>query len=494
MSEHVDVLVVGAGLSGIAAGYHLQQRCPNKRYAILEGRQAIGGTWDLFRYPGVRSDSDMYTLGYSFRPWQSDVAIADGASIRAYIQDAAREHGIDRHIRFGHQVERASWSSATGRWTVHATRTDDGARVELTCGFLLMCSGYYAYDAGYTPAIPGVDEYRGRVVHPQAWPEDLAYDGQRIVVIGSGATAVTLLPSLAARAAHVTMLQRSPSYVVSRPAVDPIARWLRQRLPAAAAHDLTRWKNVVFGKAFYAYCKRFPERARALITRGVRAQVPAGLDVDTHFNPRYAPWDQRLCMVPDADLFKALRAGTVDVVTDTIERYTATGLQLTSGRHLDADLIVTATGLRLRFLGGLQLTVDGAAVEPSTRKVYKGAMLSDVPNLAMATGYTNASWTLKCELVIRYVCRLLEHLDRRGYASCTPRPGADVGDEPLLDLSSGYVQRGRAGLPRQGARVPWKLHQDYARDLLMLRRGALEDGALIFARAAGARATRAAAR
>jgi monooxygenase len=480
--EHLDVLVVGAGLSGIAAAYHLKTRCPDKRVAIFEGRAAMGGTWDLFRYPGIRSDSDMYTLGFTFRPWRSDLTIADGASIRAYIEDTAREHGLDRQIRFHHRVERASWSSETARWTVEGTRTDTGEAIRLTCGFLFMCSGYYDYAAGHAPEIPGAEAFTGRIVHPQHWTDDIEHAGQRVVVIGSGATAVTLVPALAARAAHVTMLQRSPSYVVTRPAVDPAARWLRKRLPAAAAHGVVRWKNVLVANLFYNLCKRYPEAARRLITRGVRAQLGPDYDVATHFGPRYAPWDQRLCFVPDADLFAAIRRGQVEVVTDEIERYTATGLALRSGRQLAADLVVTATGLRILFLGGVQLTVDGQPVDPPRTRVYKGAMLSDVPNLAMALGYTNASWTLKCELIAQYVCRLLAHMDRRGARWCVPRAGADVGDEPVIDFSAGYVQRALPLLPRQGARVPWKLYQNYLRDLVMLRYRPVDDEALVFER------------
>ncbi len=481
--EHLDVLIVGAGLSGVAAAYHLQTRCPGKSYAILEGRDAIGGTWDLFRYPGIRSDSDMYTLGYTFRPWPSDRAIADGASIRDYIQDTAREHGIDRKIRFGHRVLRASWSSASARWTIDAIRTDSGAAVRLTCGFLFMCSGYYSYQDGYTPIIPGVERFGGRIAHPQRWTDDIAYAGKRVIVIGSGATAVTLAPALATTATHVTLLQRSPTYVVSRPSVDRVATRLQRSLPAGVAHDLTRWKNVLLGSAFYGFCRRFPDRARRLITRGVRAQVGPGVDVDTHFNPSYAPWDQRLCLTPDADLFDAIKRGRIEVVTDQIETYTETGLALRSGRRLDADLIVTATGLRMLFLGGLQLTVDGRAIDPAATRSYKGAMMSDVPNLAMALGYTNASWTLKCELIAQYVCRLLLYMDQRGYRSCVPHADADVGDEPLLALSSGYIQRAQGQFPRQGAKVPWKLYQNYVRDLIMLRHRTVDDGALVFRRA-----------
>jgi cation diffusion facilitator CzcD-associated flavoprotein CzcO len=481
MSEHLDVLVVGAGLSGVAAGYHLQARLPGRRYAILEARDAIGGTWDLFRYPGVRSDSDMYTLGYSFKPWASDQALADGASIRAYVREAAREHGIERHIRFHHKVVRAEWSSQTARWTVAAIRTDLAEPVTLTCDFLLMCSGYYAYDHGFTPELPGTERFAGRVVHPQHWTEDITYAGKRVVVIGSGATAVTLVPTLAEQAAHVTMLQRSPSYVVSRPGVDPVARRLRRSLPASVSHGMVRWKNVLVGSAFYNFCRRYPDAARRLITKGVRQHLGPEFDVGTHFNPRYQPWDQRLCFVPDADLFRAIKRGRVEIVTDEIERFTEHGLALRSGRELEADLVVTATGLRLVFLGGLSLAVDGVEVDPPSTRTYKGAMLSDVPNLAMAMGYTNASWTLKCELTIQFACRLIEHMDRTGRPICVARPGPDVGDEPLLDLSSGYVQRSLARFPRQGSRVPWKLYQSYLRDLVMLRHRSVIENDLVFA-------------
>jgi monooxygenase len=488
MTDHLDVLIVGAGLSGVAAAYHLQTRCPTKTYAILEGRGASGGTWDVFRYPGIRSDSDMYTLGYTFQPWPGAKAIADGASIRTYIEDTARTHGIDKTIRYHHRVERAAWDSRTARWTVEGTR--DGEAFRITCGFLFMCSGYYAYDAGYTPELPGADAFGGRIVHPQHWTDDIAYAGKRVVIIGSGATAVTLAPALAAQAASVTMLQRSPTYVVTRPAADRVAGWLRRWLPETAAYDLTRWKNVLLGSAFYNFCRRYPQAARRLITRGVRAQLGPDFDVATHFNPTYDPWDQRLCLVPDADLFEAIRTHKVEVVTDQIERFTATGLALRSGRHLDADLVVTATGLRLLFLGGVHLSVDGREVDPPRTKLYKGAMLSDVPNLAMAMGYTNASWTLKCELIAQYVCRLIDHMDRHGQRWCVPRVTDDVGDEPLIDFSSGYVQRALPGLPRQGARVPWKLHQNYVRDLVMLRHRPVDDGALAFEPRATAAAVR----
>ena len=478
----VDVLIVGAGLSGIAAAYYLQRAHPARRYAIVEGRGAIGGTWDLFRYPGIRSDSDMYTLGYSFAPWTGRKAIADGASIRAYIEDTARAHGIDRHIRFHHRVTHAAWSSEHARWTVELTRTDTGEAVRLTCNFLYMCSGYYAYDRGHEPDIPDAARYRGRIVHPQHWPEELDHAGKRVVVIGSGATAVTLVPALAETAAHVTMLQRSPTYVLSRPAEDRLAQRLARTLPARTVAELTRWKYVLAGAAFYQFCRRFPARARALIRAGVRAQLPADFDIDTHFAPRYAPWDQRLCLVPDGDLFKTLASGKADIVTDEIVRYTPTGLALRSGRTLDADIVVTATGLRLLFLGGMTLEVDGRAIDPGTTRVYRATMLSGVPNLAMSVGYTNASWTLRCELIAGYVCRLLAHMDRLSHASVTAVPvcGDDAEAEPLLGLASGYVLRAVDAFPRQGARDPWKMHQSYLRDVVGFRAKPIDDARLVF--------------
>ena len=475
--EHLDVLIVGAGLSGIGAAYHLQTRCPGKTYAILEGRERLGGTWDLFRYPGIRSDSDMYTLGYSFRPWTDPKAIADGPAILAYIRETAEAYGIDRRIRYRHRVERASWSSADARWTVEVRAGDE--RRTLTCGFLFLCAGYYDYDQGYTPELPGRERFRGRIVHPQHWPEDLDYTGQRIVVIGSGATAVTLVPELARRAAHVTMLQRSPTYIISRPSRDAIADWLRARLSPARAYAATRWKNVAIGGAFYAWCRAQPARAKRYLVGQMAKQLGGAADVATHFTPRYDPWDQRLCLVPDADLFEALRAGAVDVVTDEIDAFTERGLRLRSGAELEADLVVTATGLVLRLFGGADLVVDGRRVDPARALVYKGAMLSDVPNLAFATGYTNASWTLKVDLVSEYVCRLLDHLDARGYKTVTPRRDHRAGaEQPLIDFSSGYVTRAAGRLPKQGSASPWKLYQNYALDRLLLRRAPIEDGAL----------------
>jgi monooxygenase len=480
--EHVDVLIVGAGLSGIGAACHLQEECPGKSYAILESRHAIGGTWDLFRYPGIRSDSDMFTLGYSFRPWQEAEAIADGASIRQYIEDTAREYDVVDKIRFHHQVVSAEWSSADARWTVTARRTDTGATVQITCSWLTSCSGYYRYDEGFRPTFPGEERYAGTMVHPQHWPEDLDVTGKWVVVIGSGATAVTLVPSLADDAAHVTMLQRTPSYILSLPGKDPLAQALRRRLPARIAYPVVRWKNVLFSTALYQFSRRRPAAARRLIRRLAEKQLPEGFDVDTHFNPPYDPWDQRLCLVPDGDLFRVLRKGTASIATGRIKTFTGTGIELESGEQLDADVVITATGLNLLPMGGMSLTVDGEPVNVPERVSYKGMMLSGVPNYTMVIGYTNASWTLKADLVNRYVCRLLDHMDAEGYVSATPVAPPEGADLPFLDLASGYVQRSLAHLPKQGRRRPWRLHQNYLRDVGLMRRGPLDDEGMSFQR------------
>lgn len=479
--EHFDVLIVGAGISGIGAGCHLETRCPTRTYAILEGRDSIGGTWDLFRYPGIRSDSDMYTLGYSFRPWTKAKAIADGPAILEYLRETAREHGIEQKIRFNHCVKRASWSSQDARWTVEVERGPAREPVRLTCSFLFMCSGYYNYAEGYMPQFPGADRFAGRIVHPQKWTSDIDYAGKRVIVIGSGATAVTIVPEMAKQAAHVTMLQRSPTYVVSRPAEDAIANWLRRVLPVKTAYSITRWKNVLLGMLFFQLSRRNPHGMKKLIRKGVRVALGPDYDVDTHFTPRYNPWDQRLCLVPNGDLFEAIKQGSVSVVTDHIETFTPQGIRLRSGRELEADLIVTATGLNLQLLGGMQVSVDGCDVDFSRTLNYKGMMFSDLPNLASAFGYTNASWTLKCDLTCEYVCRLLNHMDAHGYRQCTPRNSdASLGEQPWIDFTSGYVQRSLHKLPKQGSKVPWKLHQNYALDIVMLRYGSVEDGVMEF--------------
>ncbi|TMJ18534.1 MAG: NAD(P)/FAD-dependent oxidoreductase [Alphaproteobacteria bacterium] len=476
-SEHLDVLIVGAGISGVDAAYHLQTRCPSKSYAVLEARERIGGTWDLFRYPGIRSDSDMYTLGFPFRPWTREKAIADGADIRDYVEETAAEFGIDRHIRFGHRAVSASWSSADRRWTVEV---EAGGELRiLTCAFLMLCSGYYDYERGYRPQWPGESDYGGRIVHPQHWPEDLDVAGKKVVVIGSGATAVTLVPALAETAAHVTMLQRSPSYIVARPSRDGIARWLQRRLPLKTADGLTRWKNVLLGMFFFSRARKRPDKVKALILRLAAEQLPPGYDLGRDFTPRYNPWDQRVCLVPDGDLFAAMRGGTVSIVTDTIARFTPDGLELGSGAELDADIVVTATGLVMKLLGGIALEVDGEAVNVADCFSYKGMMLSGVPNLAVTFGYTNASWTLKCDLTSRSVCRLLNHMDRHGYAVCLPRlPDAGMERLPMLDFSSGYVTRASGSLPNQGARPPWRVHQNYLKDVVAMRLKPIADEAL----------------
>jgi monooxygenase len=475
-TEHVDVLIVGAGLSGIGAACHLQYDCPQKTFAILEAREAMGGTWDLFRYPGIRSDSDMFTLGYSFRPWEDAQAIADGPSILRYIHETAREHGVEQKIRFGHRVLRADWSSADARWTVAAERSDTGETLTLTCSFLYGCTGYYRYDEGYTPQFEGIDRFGGEIIHPQHWPEDLDCTGKQVVVIGSGSTAVTLVPSLAEEAERVTMLQRSPSYIVALPALDPIAGALRRVLPAKTAYSIVRWKNARLMMLHYKLCRRAPGLMRRLIRIGAARRLPADYEVDTHFNPRYEPWDQRLCLAPDGDLFAALSDGRASIVTDEIETFTETGLKLASGEELAADVIVTATGLNLLALGAVQLAVDGVDVELPRIVAYKGAMLCGVPNLALTFGYTNASWTLKADLIATYVCRLLSYMDEHGYAVCTPKaPDPSLPTEPFLGLKSGYVLRSLDALPRQGATTPWRLHQNYFRDIPMLRRGPVDD-------------------
>jgi monooxygenase len=477
----LDVLIVGAGLSGIGAACRLQREHPGLSYSILEARDSIGGTWDLFRYPGIRSDSDMFTLGYSFKPWEQPKSIADGESIRDYIREAATENGLQQRIQFNSRIVRAEWSSEEARWTVEVQRTDSGERSRLRCGFLFGCTGYYSYEHGYTPEFEGLEHFGGTLVHPQHWPEDLDYRGKRVVVIGSGATAVTLVPAMAPEAEHVTMLQRSPSYVMSLPARDPIADLARRVLPAKTAYSLVRWKNVLLATALFKLSRSAPGLVRKLLRKGVESQLPAGYDIDTHFKPTYQPWDQRLCFVPDGDMFGAISSGAASVVTDTIESFTEKGLRLGSGRELEADIVVTATGLNLQALGGIEIVVDGEQIDLSRTIGYKGMMLSGIPNLVMTLGYTNASWTLKADLVSEYVCRLLGHMAERGYRACTPQaPDPSLPSEPFLDLKSGYVQRAIDQLPRQGTRTPWKLNQNYPLDVRLLRCGALEDEGVVF--------------
>ncbi len=484
MQEHFDVLVVGAGISGIGAGYHLQTHCPNRSYLILEGRESLGGTWDLFRYPGIRSDSDMYTLGYSFRPWTDPKSIADGASILRYLEATAAEYGIDRQIRFGHYVKSAAWSSELARWTVEVERAESGERLHFTCNFLHMCSGYFNYQEGYTPDFPGSERFAGEIVHPQQWSEDVDYRDKRVIVIGSGATAVTLIPELAKQAAHVTMLQRSPTYMAALPDVDRLANWLNRQLPAKLAYGITRWKNVLLGMFFFALSRRRPAIVKKAMIAGVQKALGPEYDVHTHFTPRYNPWDQRVCLVPNGDLFEAIRQRRASVVTDHIESFTEKGIALKSGRELEADLIVTATGLSLQLLSDLEISVDGVSVNPSECMTYKGMMYSGIPNLASSFGYTNASWTLKCDLTCGYVCRLLNHMESKGYAQCTPvLDDPTVTEHDWIDFSSGYIRRSLDKFPKQGSKTPWKVHQNYALDLIAFNFGRLDDGAMRFSRA-----------
>jgi monooxygenase len=487
--EHVDVLIVGAGLSGIGAACHLRTHCPGKTYAILEARSRLGGTWDLFRYPGVRSDSDMATLGYSFRPWKKAQSIAKGSAILSYLRETARDYAVDREIRYGHRVERAAWSSADAAWTVEVAADDSGHGQLFRCNFLYMCSGYYDYAAGYTPEFPGIDRFEGRVVHPQQWTPDIDYAGKRVVVIGSGATAVTLVPELAKTAAHVTMLQRSPTYVIAMPDVDVLANKLRRFLPPRAAAAVARWKSVLMSMFFFYVCKRWPDRMKAWLVHGVRMALGPDYDVGTHFTPRYKPWDQRVCLVANGDLFRSIRERRASVVTDHIDTFTSNGIRLRSGSELEADLIVTATGLNMRVLGGVQLVVDGASVDLAQALTYKGMMYGGVPNLAFAGGYTNASWTLKCDLTAEYACRLIGYMDALGMRKCMPRNrDASSAPQPTLNLSSGYVLRAQHMLPKQGPNVPWRLHQNYLRDLIALRYGRVDDGVMEFSRLSRAQA------
>ena len=483
-AELLDVLIVGAGLSGIGAAHHLQQRCPGKRWCIVEARDAIGGTWDLFRYPGVRSDSDMFTLGYRLRPWTKPRAIADGASILRYIRDTAEQAGIVPGIRFGHAVRRAEWSSADAAWTVHGERLADGTAVVWRARFLYVCAGYYSYAEGHRPDFAGEADFGGTIVHPQFWPERLDVAGKRVVVIGSGATAVTLVPALAATAAHVTMLQRSPTYVVARPARDRSAEALLAILPERTASALARWKNVLIGTYYYRLARRRPQLVKRRLVEMAGDLAGPGCDANVHFSPRYDPWDQRICLVPDADLFQAIRKGSASVVTDTIERFTAEGIRLASGTTLPADVVVVATGLKLNVLGDIAIAVDGKPVRPGDAMAYKGMMLSDVPNLALTFGYTNASWTLRADLIADWVCRLLRHMDRRGATIVVPRRDPSVEKAPFLTFTSGYVQRALDQLPKQGTRMPWQVRQSYLHDVRAMRWSRIDDGVLGFGTAA----------
>jgi len=489
LPEHVDVLVVGAGLSGVGMAARLLRDFPRRTLAVVEARQAMGGTWDLFRYPGVRSDSDMFTLGYADRPWRDRRSIAPGAAIRDYVRDTADETGVAELVRYGHRVVAADWSSADARWTVEIDVSANGVRrITVTCGVLVACSGYYRYDEGYTPTFRGQEDFAGTLVHPQHWPSDLDVTGRRVVVIGSGATAITLVPALAEHAEHVTMLQRSPTYVLSLPSERKRPRPWRRLMPRSVDDRLIRWRSIGMALLSYQASRRSPERMKAFLRSGVELRLPEGFDVDRHFQPSYDPWDQRLCITPDGALFRALRSGAASIVTDGIERFVPEGVVVEGrggqeARVVPADVVVTATGLNLLLFGGMRLSVDGAPVDPATKLTYKGFMLADVPNFAFAIGYTNASWTLKIDLVGRYLSRLLRHMDRRGLRWAVPTTPPRAGRTmPLIDLSSGYVARGEHLLPRQGGRAPWRMHQNYPRDVWAMRFSSLTRDGMRFGR------------
>ena len=476
----LDVLIIGAGLSGIGAARHLQALCPGKRWAILEARDALGGTWDLFRYPGVRSDSDMYTLGYAFKPWTERKAIADGATILRYLREAADEADITPRIQFGQAVRAARWSTEEAAWTIEVEAIKTGERRQLRARFLYLCCGYYSYAEGHQPVFSGQESFQGELVYPQFWPADLDYAGKRVVVIGSGATAATLVPEMAKKAAHVTMLQRSPTYMVARPSDDAVALWLYRHLPRPLAYDLTRWKNVLVGMFFYRLLRRWPVRAKQRLVKLATKALGPDFDVSKHFTPRYNPWDQRICALPDGDLFKQIKTGRASVVTDQIARLSANGIELASGESLPADVIVSATGLKLNVLGDIELTVDGAAFDPSKALTYKGMMLSDLPNCVMTYGYTNASWTLKADLTASYVCRLLNFMERHQYAVALPKGDPGEVRLPFLGFTSGYVQRSIDALPKQGRNWPWRVHQNYLADLFSIRWSRIDDGVMRF--------------
>ncbi len=484
MTEYLDVIVIGAGISGVSAGYHLGANCPTKTYAILEARDSMGGTWDLFRYPGVRSDSDMHTLGFVFSPWRAAKAIANGPSILQYIKDTAAKFGIDKHIRFQHRLTSASWDSSTARWTL---TIEHGAAKDvqtLQCNFLIMGTGYYKYTDTYRPEFAGSETFKGQIIHPQFWPNKLDYAGKQVVVIGSGATAVTIVPAMADKAAHVTMLQRSPTYFVSRPSIDIVANGLRRILPERMAYAATRWKNIIMQHFFFTDSQRRPKFYKKLLIKDVRKNLGPDYDVSTHFTPKYFPWQQRLCLVPDGDFFASLNAGKATVVTDTIDRFTETGIKLNSGKTLPADIIITATGLKMEVMSGVQLYVDGKAIKLNETISYKGFMYSDVPNLASSFGYSNASWTLKADLICDYVTRLINHTAGTGNAYCVPVPHCvEPLDAPIMNLTSGYVQRALGSLPKQGAEDPWRIHHNYFIDRKSLKFGSVEDKAMVFAKA-----------
>lgn len=483
MSKEVpfyDVIIVGAGLSGIGAAYHIQHKCPSNTYKVLEGRAAIGGTWDLFKYPGIRSDSDMYTLGFSFNPWKDPKAIADGPAILRYINETADKFGITQHIQFNHKVAEAGWSEEHQEWTLKIASHSAIESETIRCKFLFMCSGYYDYEHGHEPTFPKSEAFRGTIIHPQKWDTSLEYENKNVVIIGSGATAVTLVPEMAKKAANVTMLQRSPTYIMTLPSEDVIANTLKKILPAKVAHSLARWKNILASLSFYKIARKWPKAIKKFILKGVKTELNGSYDLK-HFTPTYDPWDQRLCLVPDSDLFNSIKEGKVAVETDTIQEFTSKGILLDSGKELNADIIVTATGLKIQLMGGMKLKVNGEEQRFSDLHTYKGVMFSGVPNFALAVGYTNASWTLKCDLNCHFVTRVLNHMKEGGFTTCTPNFNAEKFDtEPLLDFDAGYIKRALDILPKQGSEAPWKIHQNYLRDTLELKFKPVNDAYLIY--------------
>ncbi len=480
MNEHFDVVIVGAGISGISTAWHLQDRCPGKSYVILERRENIGGTWDLFKYPGIRSDSDMFTLGFRFKPWESAKSIADGQSIWNYINEAAVENGIDKHIRTGHRVLSVDWSDAENHWTVNVET--GGETKQITASFLSVCSGYYNYDEGYSPEFPGAADFKGQIIHPQHWPEDLDYAGKNVVVIGSGATAVTLIPSLVdGGVGHVTMLQRSPTYIGALPLVDPVAEKTNKYLPKNLAHFVNRWKQIGYSTGQYQLARKFPAVFKKALRQMAERRLPEGFDYDKHFSPRYNPWDERVCLAPNGDLFKAIRSGKAGVVTDTIETFTENGIKLASGEELQADIIVTATGLNMQLFGGATANRNGEPIDLPSCMTYKGLMLSGVPNMAITFGYTNASWTLKADLVSEFICRLLNYMDANGFDRVEAQhPGDSVDELPFMDFTPGYFRRAMDSLPKSGSQAPWKLKQNYFFDMRTIRYGKVDEQSLHF--------------
>jgi len=479
--SHFNVVVVGAGISGIGAGYHLQKQCPNKSFVILEGRERFGGTWDLFRYPGIRSDSDMHTMGYRFKPWIDEKFIADGSSILNYLEETIDENNLGNKIRYQHKVLTSSWSSSTSKWTLEVKNLTSGLTENFTCNFLMMCGGYYNYDEGYSPHFENQEQFNGLIIHPQKWPDNLDYKNKKVVVIGSGATAVTIIPAMADQVEHITMLQRSPTYFMSAPDKDMIGNYFKKIFPQKTAYFLTRWKNILMGNYFYKRCVNNPEKVKEMLINGVRAHLGEDYDIDTHFTPKYKPWDERLCFVPNADMFEAMKSGKASVVTDHIDQFTETGIKLKSGEELTADIIIKATGLNLQFLNGIDVKVDNSQVNISEKLAYKGRMFNDIPNLACSFGYARASWTLGADLSSEYVCKLLNYMDKHGYDYCSPVIGKEVREEgTYLNLSSGYVKRAIDRMPKQGSREPWKGNQSYLSDVTELRWGSITNDDLHF--------------